>query len=82
MSNTGVHESHCCARHGCKYGDDDCPVVQGRVEQLYPCEDCDYETRRVEAAMQKAVELGLIADTPESRSALAEVIKAANAAFF
>jgi hypothetical protein len=32
--------------------------------------------------MKKAVELGLIADTPATRSALAEVIQAANAANF
>jgi hypothetical protein len=27
----GVHDTHCCAIHGCKYGDDDCPVVSGEV---------------------------------------------------
>lgn len=37
----GVHASHCCKWHGCKYGDDDCPVVSGEVEQLYLCEYCD-----------------------------------------
>ena len=36
-----VHQSHCCFYHGCKYGDTECPVLTGRVEQLYPCEDCD-----------------------------------------
>ncbi len=41
MSNDGVHATHCCAAHGCKYGkDDDCPVVAGRVSQEYPCEEC------------------------------------------
>lgn len=43
----GVHISHCCKWHGCKYGDDDCPVVTGKVEQKYLCGDCyedlDYE---------------------------------------
>jgi hypothetical protein len=33
--------SHCCKLHGCKYGDDDCPVENGKEEQLYPCEYCD-----------------------------------------
>ena len=37
----GVHASHCCKWHGCKYGDEDCPVVLGQVEQLYTCEYCD-----------------------------------------
>lgn len=40
MSNVGVHASHCCKWHGCKYGDPDCPVVAGEVEQSYPCEYC------------------------------------------
>ena len=39
----GVHAAHCCKWHGCKYGDDDCPVYNGKVEQLYICEDCDWE---------------------------------------
>lgn len=38
--NIGVHETHCCARHGCKYGDDDCPVANRTVLQAYACEDC------------------------------------------
>ena len=40
MSNIGVHAAHCCKWHGCKYGDLDCPVVNGEVEQEYPCEYC------------------------------------------
>jgi len=38
--NYGVHKSHCCAIHGCKYGDKDCPVVSGEVFQEYECEEC------------------------------------------
>jgi hypothetical protein len=34
-----VHASHCCRKHGCKYGDDDCPVAAGTIEQEYDCED-------------------------------------------
>ena len=41
--NTGVHTRHCCKKHGCKYGDEWCPVEHGPYEQEYPCEDCDYE---------------------------------------
>ena len=40
-NNIGVHAAHCCKWHGCKYGDEDCPVVLGQVEQLYTCEYCD-----------------------------------------
>lgn len=36
----GVHATHCCILHGCKYGDDDCPVENKKVEQEYPCQDC------------------------------------------
>ena len=40
----GVHIAHCCYIHGCKYGDEDCPVVSGEVAQKYPCYDCDEGT--------------------------------------
>ena len=36
----GVHVAHCCKWHGCKYGDPDCPISNGEVEQHYLCEDC------------------------------------------
>ena len=37
----GVHESHCCIEHGCKYGDVDCPVVLKLIKQTKGCEDCE-----------------------------------------
>ncbi len=36
-------KSHCCVLHGCKYGNDDCPVYHRIVIQDYPCEDCHWE---------------------------------------
>lgn len=36
----GVHQTHCCKTHGCKYGDENCPVFNGTVVQDYPCESC------------------------------------------
>lgn len=36
----GVHLTHCCVIHGCKYRDDDCPVADGTKQQEYPCETC------------------------------------------
>jgi len=39
----GVHRTHCCIEHGCKYGDKDCPVVNREIRQDYICEDCDNE---------------------------------------
>ena len=41
INNYGVHISHCCKWHGCKYGSDNCPVVLGLVKQEYLCEWCD-----------------------------------------
>jgi len=35
----GVHDTHCCVHHGCKYGDDDCPVEHGISEGIR-CESC------------------------------------------
>lgn len=37
-----VHDSHCCKVHGCKYGDDDCPVYTGS-EQGVMCEMCEWD---------------------------------------
>lgn len=39
----GVHATHCCLLHGCKYGDDACPVKSREVAQEYPCEYCPEE---------------------------------------
>ena len=39
----GVHRTHCCSQHGCKYNNKDCPVVSGDIKQDYPCEDCHDE---------------------------------------
>ena len=41
MIHWKVHASHCCKWHGCKYGDDDCPVVTGLIKQEYLCEWCE-----------------------------------------
>ncbi len=43
-----VHDRHCCpiAGCGCKYGDEDCPVEQGR-EAGIPCEFCMYGSEGV-----------------------------------
>lgn len=41
--NIGVHTSHCCKWHGCKYNDNSCPVENGSYSQEYPCEVCRFE---------------------------------------
>lgn len=40
VDKIGVHRTHCCKIHGCKYGDPECPVENGAIKQEYPCEDC------------------------------------------
>ena len=50
----GTHASHCCKQHGCKYGDENCPVEHGVVEQQYPCESCDYEEKYRNEALDAA----------------------------
>lgn len=58
----GVHITHCCILHGCKYGYEDCPVELGEVKQEYTCQDCgDDNFNKVEEveefiAIQKQVE--------------------------
>lgn len=37
----GVHVTHCCVYHGCKYGDSDCPVESRLVKQDDICEHCE-----------------------------------------
>lgn len=39
-----VHDSHCCPTHGCKYGDEDCPVVLGH-EPGINCEMCEWDAQ-------------------------------------
>ena len=41
-----VHTEHCCATHGCKYNDSDCPVTTGRKKQSFPCEICGEDLKR------------------------------------
>lgn len=54
--NIGTHVTHCCERHGCKYGEDEtCPVVQKKNNQEYPCEDCQnpWDLREKIAALKE-----------------------------
>ena len=46
----GVHQSHCCKKHGCKYGEENCPVANGSVKQDTPCERCGTDDEDIDAA--------------------------------
>lgn len=39
-TNVGTHVTHCCAQHGCKYGNKNCVVEDGKREQEFACEFC------------------------------------------
>lgn len=43
-SEKDVHTEHCCVNHGCKYGDNDCPVILGIKKQSFSCELCYEES--------------------------------------
>ncbi len=51
-----VHTSHCCEKHGCKYGDDDCPVAAKAAPQEHLCEECEQDVWSLRAAMPRAEE--------------------------
>jgi hypothetical protein len=46
------HGRHCCKKHGCKYGDDDCPVVLGKEKQEFKQECCDFENRLLKNSLE------------------------------
>lgn len=57
MTTASDHASHCCYIHGCNYGDEDCPVVYGRVAAVSiapgACKYCDFDglsSRRIPSA--------------------------------
>jgi len=47
-SEKDVHTEHCCEIHGCKYGHDNCPVVNWRKKQSYACESCQEDAEGFE----------------------------------
>lgn len=48
----GVHVTHCCADHGCKYGTT-CPVADLRiVQQAHRCEECYERQERMDEILQ------------------------------
>lgn len=79
-SNVGTHSSHCCKKHGCKYGDDDCPVHHGHIIQDYPCEWCnDPHSQYLDAAKEMCDPALLEYDMPPIiKERLENLIKARN----
>lgn len=56
MSEHKACPSHCCPIHGCKYGHEDCPIVNGKAGPTYGknngCECCE-----MDAADPKNIEI-------------------------
>jgi len=58
-SKWGAHEGHCCVLHGCKYGDEDCPVVTKETKQKYLCECCDDDNIKSLNELQMLVDIDI-----------------------
>lgn len=54
VDKVGVHATHCCSKHGCKYGDSECPVERDEITQEYPCETCTWTAEQVVEWLQEA----------------------------
>lgn len=65
----GVHVAHCCARHGCKYGQRDCPVKTGQYKQDHPCEQCG-EPEEVASPLIAALRAAVAEEIPAAPTTL------------
>lgn len=72
--NDRVHQSHCCVVHGCKYNDEDCPVVAGKIHQLYLCETCPLDGIDSLILLHQASKLNKLGLTHEDVEALIDLI--------
>lgn len=56
-----VHEIHCCMKHGCKYGDEDCPVANKELPGV-KCDVCSEDeiieeaTKEYEATVDRPIQ--------------------------
>jgi len=58
MTQVGVHQTHCCKLHGCKYGSNaKCPVVACIVDQEFPCESCETPSEQMKGIRYRLNEL-------------------------
>lgn len=61
----GVHRTHCCKKHGCKYSNEYCPVVLSHIKQDYKCEDGDFDNGCFEPEVDELQKQELFVFTPE-----------------
>lgn len=53
VDKIGVHVTHCCVIHGCKYGENNCVVTQGTHVQAYLCEFCSNVLEEVDEVVEE-----------------------------
>lgn len=58
FASFGVHDTHCCKRHGCKYCDDDCPVQYSDAAGIF-CEMCQEDEREYPYELQRITGLSV-----------------------
>ena len=63
--NSDVHQTHCCVVCGCKYSDEDCPVVSGVVKQDHLCESCHLNGIHSKKELKRVVAIRTL--TPRDR---------------
>lgn len=68
VDHVGVHLTHCCSIHGCKYGDPDCPVETLAMDTDYICEDCwDWDDRDLPTVEESNTWWNLLTDGQKQR---------------
>jgi hypothetical protein len=76
VDNFGVHASHCCVSHGCKYGDPNCPVEKG-LSLGVVCEICADEVEAQKPITHLRADLSAArAECERYREALLEIYRA------
>lgn len=70
-----VHDSHCCPDHGCKYGDEDCPVMLG-LEPGIECESCEWDAHDPEVQSRKKLSADYALLAANYNTLLAKIDKA------
>lgn len=62
---TDVHTEHCCLScHYCKYRDENCTVLTGKLKQSYSCEDCARKEKK-EKFIDSLIAAALAAADPD-----------------
>lgn len=77
-----VHTSHCCIRHGCKYGwrgsydynDKECTVVSGREKQEYECEYCGMEREQWVQTLQELLRNSFFSWSPAEKLQIQSIL--------